>query len=164
MSSYWTSLLNLLQHEAGHLVVVSLFAPGAADGHNLFTVESKLLLEALQTLFTFAFLPSPMHPVMTHHDGLSDVPRAGFSERRFTPEINLLQLFYTDGVGDDLTGSTLPPTDRLLQCSGNTVLFSHITVVSRHVSLKPDMISIQSRVSPVQSAADICFGVGPVQE
>lgn len=94
MSSYWTRLLNLLQHEAGHFVVVlkrkntirihvvfeiwrseknrhfavvqlkssqrsirltvwlskqthCLFAPGAADGHDLFTVKSKLLLKAL---------------------------------------------------------------------------------------------------------------------
>lgn len=78
MSSYWARLLNLLQHEAGNLVVVlrkrnyndydyrylwsqnslrfvcffpkhthSLFAPGATDGNDLFTVESKLLLETL---------------------------------------------------------------------------------------------------------------------
>ena len=89
---------------------------------NYWSIEKNLT--HFPTLFTFAFLPSPMHPVMTHHSGLNthkpsftsksiqeitfsnielieevqeeasrthlaDVPRAGFSERRLTPEINL---------------------------------------------------------------------------
>jgi len=36
-----------MQHEAGHLIVKRLLAPGTADSHNLFTVEGEFLLEAL---------------------------------------------------------------------------------------------------------------------
>lgn len=204
MSSYWTRLFNLLQHEAGHFVVIlegekqyktftwwnlqrsspsgemmwsetfpkiltaclhqeQLMATisllwkvnfcwkpctdkmyGTSD---IFIYKSGLnwlmgilrvyasflavkILRYLPTLFAFAFLPPPMHPVMTHCNGLNmktdhkisfltrptcrttgpkavakltplidwrwkgeahlaKISRAGFPERRFTPEINL---------------------------------------------------------------------------
>ena len=35
-----------MHHEAGHLIVKRLLAPGTADSHSLFTVEGEFLLEA----------------------------------------------------------------------------------------------------------------------
>ncbi|MCV4714029.1 hypothetical protein OFC05_28600, partial [Escherichia coli] len=60
-----------------------------ADGHDLFTVEGELLLEALTTLLTFSLLPPPVDPVMAHKV-FSWRSGASFPKCRFTSEINLL--------------------------------------------------------------------------
>ena len=66
----------------------SYFTPWAANGYDVILFE-EFLLKAFPTLLAFAFLSSPVDPVMPDHLVLPVIPNANITEGWFAFEVDL---------------------------------------------------------------------------